>query len=79
MNPNPTSPNPAEQEGTTPHTAEPPHDLVTGLPRLVIESHTRLGPNATPERVVEDLRAIGVETTVEEVRGLWPEGGMMTG
>jgi hypothetical protein len=52
---------------------------VKGLPRLVLEAHARLGPKATPEQVANELRCGGVETTVEEVRSLWPEGGNQTG
>jgi hypothetical protein len=52
---------------------------VRGLPRLVLETHARLGPKATPEQVVDELRCGGVEATVEEVRSLWPEGGNQTG
>ena len=82
MNTNPTRPDPGSPEehwGTRDPLAQPPLDVVKGLPRLVIETHTRLGPNATPERVAEELRQRGINTTVEEVRSLWPEGGKLTG
>ena len=59
--------------------AEPTGVEVKGLPRLVLETHARLGPKATPEQVVDELRCGGVEATVEEVRSLWPEGGNQTG
>ncbi|MDB5309249.1 MAG: hypothetical protein JWO38_3451 [Gemmataceae bacterium] len=54
-------------------------DEILGLPRLVLETHLRLGPNSTPEQVADDIRESGIETTVEEVRSLWPEGGNLTG
>ena len=49
-----------------------------GLPRLVLEARCHLGPTATPETVVIELRNHGVEATVEDVRELWPEGGSAT-
>jgi hypothetical protein len=71
--------NPAEHWGTKDPVEQPPREDVMGLPRLVLETHMRLGPNATPEQVANDLCARGVETTAEEVRSLWPEGGKLTG
>jgi hypothetical protein len=50
-----------------------------GLPRLVCESHARLGPLVTPEEVVADLRVHGIETTADDVRACWPEGGRLSG
>lgn len=55
-------------------TAQPPRPMILGLPRLVIEAHARLGPDATPERIVEELKAGGVDTTAEAVRQVWDEG-----
>jgi hypothetical protein len=46
---------------------------------MVAEAHTRLGPDATPERVLQELRAGGVETTIEEVRKAWPGAGPPAG
>jgi hypothetical protein len=52
-----------------------PGDQDPGLPRLVLEARTRLGPDATPEAVADDLRARGVpDVGVSEVRQLWDEG-----
>jgi hypothetical protein len=46
-----------------------------GLIRQVLEARTRLGPAATPEVIVDDLRERGLASvTVEEVRSLWDEG-----
>ena len=45
-----------------------------GLPRLVLETRTRLGPTVTPEQVARELQAKGVRTTVEDVRAVWDEG-----
>lgn len=46
-----------------------------GLPRLVLEVRMRLGPEANPERVTEEVRAQGAPgVTVEEVCLLWDEG-----
>ena len=46
-----------------------------GLIRQVLEARTRLGPAATPEVVVDDLRGRGLTgVTVEEVRDVWDEG-----
>ena len=59
----------------------PPRDPATspvrdaaGLPRLVLEARTRLGPTVTPEQVTRELQAKGVRTTVEDVRSVWDEG-----
>jgi hypothetical protein len=50
-------------------------DQFHGLPRLVLEARARLGPDATPEAVADDLRARGVpDVGVDEVRQLWDEG-----
>ncbi len=52
-----------------------PGEQGPGLPRLVLEARARLGPEATPERVTEEVRTHGVPgVTVEEVRQLWDEG-----
>ncbi len=65
-------------------TTEPTHDELTdhtvpGLPRLVCETHARLGAQATPQQVCDDLRAQGVKTDVESVKACWPESGKLSG
>ncbi len=67
MNANTTMPLPA--------TATVPDNHGPGLPRLVLELRTRLGPRATPEQVTEEVRANGIpDAMVEQVRQLWDEG-----
>lgn len=63
--------NPAAHWGTTDPESQPSRDQVMGLPRLVIETRARLGPTATPEQVLADLKARDIDTTLEEVRSLW--------
>ncbi|MBX9626162.1 MAG: hypothetical protein K2X82_20355 [Gemmataceae bacterium] len=73
----PTAPNPGDPEAhwTNPDpAAQPSGAMVMGLPRMVLESRTRMGPDATPEAVADELRAGGVETTAEAVRQVWDEG-----
>jgi hypothetical protein len=53
---------------------QPPRPQVLGLGRQVTESKLRLGHEATPEKVAEELRAAGVEVTAEEVRRAWDAG-----
>jgi hypothetical protein len=75
--PVPTAPTPGSPEahwGCCDPAAQPPQPLVLGLPRMVIEARTRLGPEATPERVAEELRAGGVETDADAIRQVWDEG-----
>ena len=51
-----------------------------GLPRLVLEARVRLGPNANPEHVAEEVRAHGVPgVTDEDVRQLWDSGHLPVG
>ena len=78
----PTEPvpgNPAAHWATARPEEQPSRDQLLGLPRLVIETHTRLGPLATPEQVAQDLCARGVETTADAVKQCWPEGGKLSG
>ena len=54
-----------------------PDECDKGLPRLVLEARAHLGPNATPEAVVIELRNNhGVEATPHDVRELWPGDDM---
>lgn len=71
----PTDPvpgNPAGHWGTRDPEAQPPRNLVLGLPRMVTETVTRLGPGCTPEQVCRELQAGGVEASPDEVRRAWP-------
>jgi hypothetical protein len=54
--------------------AQPPRAAVAGFGRQVTECKLRLGHEATPEKVAEELRAGGVEVSEEEVRRVWDEG-----
>jgi len=58
----------SERRGSSPDAeGRPTRDAVFGLRRLVIETCDRLGPSATPDAIVRDLRAQGVSVTAEEV------------
>ncbi len=66
---------PSGHWGTADPAAQPSHDVVAGLPRMVIEAHSRLGPDCSPEQVAGELQQRGLEVTVDEVRAVWPPGG----
>ena len=51
-----------------------PDDQSPGLPRLVLEARVRLGPDATPEEVADDLRGQLPKVTTAQVRDAWDEG-----
>lgn len=73
----PTDPKPGSPEAhwsNTDPTDQPSGAMVMGLPRMVIEARARMGPEATPEKVAEELKAGGVDTTADAVRQLWDEG-----
>jgi len=70
---NPQPGTPSGQRGTRDPTA-PPREKGTGLPRMVLETRTRMGPDATPERVARELQDRGVDTTVDAVRNVWDVG-----
>ncbi len=53
---------------------QPCRETVVGLPRMVLEARTRLGPTATPEQVARELQNHGVDTTADIVRKVWDEG-----
>lgn len=66
---------PAEAHwGTRDPATQPSRDMVIGLPRMVLETRTRMGPDATPERVARELQDRGVDTTIDAVRNVWDEG-----
>ncbi|MBA4062687.1 MAG: hypothetical protein C0501_03075 [Isosphaera sp.] len=50
---------------------QPPRDQVISLKRMVTEARTRLGAGVTPEQVAAELRARGIDTTADAVRGVW--------
>lgn len=52
---------------------QPSRDLVISLARMVQEARLRHGPSATAEGVAAELKARGVDTTADAVRGCWGE------
>lgn len=75
--PVPTAPKPGSPEAhwsNADPAAQPSGAMVMGLPRMVIEARTRMGAAATPEKVAEELRAGGVDTTADAIRQVWGEG-----
>lgn len=46
---------------------QPSREEVMGLKRLVIETRSRLGPDATPQAIADDLQARGVAADPAEV------------
>ena len=49
-------------------------DHRTGLPRMVLEARSRLGPAATPEQVAGELQEKGIsDATPQAVRDVWDE------
>ncbi|MBN9521263.1 hypothetical protein J0H58_22535 [bacterium] len=78
----PTEPvpgNPAAHWASTNPEELPSRDQVIGLPRMVLETHTRLGPQATPQQVTDDLNSQGVDATLEDVKACWSESGKLSG
>ena len=57
--------------GTRDPAGEPARPEAAGIGRLIMEARGRLGPDAVPEDIVEELRAAGVEVTETKVRELW--------
>ena len=57
--------------GTHDPAGEPDRDLVIGVGRMVLEARTRMGAACTPEEVLAELRARGVEVTEDQVRQFW--------
>lgn len=60
--------------GTKNPAGQPAQPQVLGLVRMVIEARDRLGKDATPERVADELRAGGVGASLEDVRTCWDKG-----
>ncbi len=49
-------------------------DLVLGVPRMVTEARTRLGPDTTAEQVFEELKQRGLDVTLDDVKTGWDRG-----
>ena len=79
MTTEPVPGNPAAQWAATDPAELHSRDQEIGLPRLVCETHVRLGADATPDDVANDLKARGIDTCVEDVKQCWPEGGKLLG
>ena len=60
--------------GTSDPAAQPSADLVSGLPRLVLESRSRLGLDASVEKVIAELKERGLDVTDDDVRRCWDRG-----
>ena len=71
--------NPAAHWASTNPEELPSRDQVIGLPRMVCGAHVRLGPQATPEQVADELKARGIDTCLDDVKRCWPEGGKLSG
>jgi hypothetical protein len=52
---------------------QPPRDLVLKLPRRIHEARARLGPGATLDAVLADLRQRGLDVTRDGVVRGWDE------
>lgn len=60
-------PPPAAHWGTHHPEDQPARPAVAGLGRLVLEARNRLGPDATPEQVIAELRSGGVDASPDEI------------
>ena len=49
-------------------------DLVLGVPRMVTEARGRLGPDSTAEQVLAELKARGLDVTLDDVKSGWDRG-----
>jgi len=52
---------------------QPPHDEVLSLQALVQEARGRLGPGATPEAILADLRKRGLDVSRDDLTRVWKE------
>ena len=76
MTDDPNDPTTAEEHwGTRDPESQPPRAAVLGLGRQVLESKLRMGADATPAAVAEEIRAAGVEVTEDDVRKVWDARG----
>jgi hypothetical protein len=73
MNPNTSEPTPERHWYPSDVENQPPRDVVLSLPRLVHEARARLGPGATPDAVLADMRQRGLDVTRDDVVRGWDE------
>jgi hypothetical protein len=66
-----TMPKPESHWGPSDPAAQPPRDELLSVSRVVQDTRTRLGPDATAEAVHSDVRARGLKITLDEVRACW--------
>jgi hypothetical protein len=52
---------------------QPPHEKVLSLQALVQEARGRLGPGATREAVLADLRSRDLDVSLADVARVWDE------
>lgn len=53
--------------GTTHPEDQPSRDQAAGLGRMVLEARNRLGPQATPEQVIAELKSAGVDASPADI------------
>lgn len=66
-----TNPEPGSPEshwGTRDPASQPDQSAVLGLKRMVIEAQDRLGKDATPEAIADELKARGITADAAEIR-----------
>lgn len=69
-----TAGSPASHWGTHDPADQTPRDFAAGLPRLVLECRQRGGQVCTPEAVVAELKARGLDVTLDDIREVWDRG-----
>ena len=52
---------------------QPPHDEVLSLQSLVAEARGRLGPGASREAILADLRGRGLDVCKADLNRVWDE------
>ena len=60
--------------GTKDPAAEPSGDQVAGLPRLVMETRSRLGLDAPVDKVMAELKERGLDVSEDDVKKVWDRG-----
>lgn len=53
--------------GTIKPEEQPTRDQTAGLGRMVMEARNRLGPDATPEQVIAELKSAGVDASPTDI------------